>query len=48
MDLVEDALIGAGGAAGVTDYYYGVGGNTSGNTISWGLLAWSLYIIGLD
>jgi len=48
MDLVEDALAGAGGAAGVTDYYYAVGGNTSGNTISWGLLAWSLYIVGLD
>ena len=50
LDVAEDALVGGNSDAttpGTKPYYYGAGGSTAGNKKSWGLLAWSMYIVGL-
>lgn len=46
MDLAEDWKV--GDTTLTEPHYWGVGGGTGGNNISWGLLNWTMYGVRLD
>lgn len=46
MDLAEDWKVGSNTLT--EPHYWGVGGGTKGNVVSWGLLNWTYYGVRLD
>lgn len=46
LDIAEDWKV---GSTSLTEpYYWGIGGSTIGNKVSWGLLNWTMYGVRLD